>query len=101
MSLEEVCPGARLAEPILDHFGNLMLPAGAEISEHILDSLKQRGIATVHILTEAAEMSEEERARQLQSIEKRLDFLFRHSADSKANAQLKGLILAYRLEQIK
>lgn len=101
MPLDEVQPGARLAEPIHDRFGNLMLPAGAVISEHHLTSLKQRGIGTVHVLADAPELNEEERARQAQAIVQRVDFLFRHSADSGANAELKTLVLAYRLEQIK
>jgi hypothetical protein len=88
----------RLAEALRDRLGNLMLPEGVCLNELHLASLRQRGVATALVMAEPPAMTEAQRNALLQSVEQRLDYIFRLSADSPINIRLKQLILSYRLE---
>lgn len=101
LPLDQIKPGMRLAEPIRDRLGNLMLTEGSTLTEHSLESLKQRGVSAAMIHIEPPPMSEADRQVLKQSIQQRIDYLFRASANAPLNAQLKDMIFAYRVEQLK
>lgn len=91
----------RLAEPVRDRFGDLILEEGDVVSEKGLADMAGRGIASVLVALDQPPVSVEERTARAESIQKRLDFLFRKSMDFPLNARLKSVIFAYRLEQGK
>ncbi len=99
LPLDQIRPGMRLAEPIRDRLGNLMLPEGLSLSEQHLNSLLQRGISTALVAVDEPPMSPEERQKQIQAIDDHLNHIFRLSLNNPLNQQLRSMILSYRMEQ--
>lgn len=96
LPLDEVQPGAVLAEAVADARGTVLLPAGLALTETHLASLRRRDIAmlTVVVPPDPAEL-----ARRREEIRERVLHLFRHSADDPAAQALLQAVLAFRQEQ--
>jgi hypothetical protein len=96
VGLEQANAGMVLAEDLRDDGGQVLLPAGATLSEATLLSLRRRGIASLNVVGDApapdAAALQAERERQCQ----RLARLFRASATQGATGRLLDHLLAYR-----
>jgi hypothetical protein len=98
LPLDQIQPGAVLAEAVADARGTVLLPAGLSLTETHLSSLRRRSIST---LTVAAPPDPAELARRREKIRERVLFLFRHSADDPAAQGLQQAVLAFRQEQLQ
>lgn len=95
VAIEDVVAGARLAEPVCDVNGNVLLPAGAELSDSTRASLVRRGLTELTIVFERVP-SEAERVADLARVEARLTYLFRSAGDNAAGQHLLRLMRRYR-----
>lgn len=100
LALDQVTVGERLAEPVLGDGGNVLLPAGAELTESMLASLQRRGVAMLMVEREVAEDPAALEARR-QALTAQLDHLFRHAGEGRAVQALYQAVLAFRMEQGK
>lgn len=98
LPLDEIQPGAVLAEAVADARGTVLLPAGLSLTEAHLASLRRRDIA---MLTVTAPPDPAELARRREKIRERVLHLFRHSADDPAAQALLQAVLAFRQEQAR
>ena len=96
LPLAEVLVGQRLAEAVLDAAGHVLVPAGTEISESLLQGLRRREVAAVEVEREieADPAAEENRRAQLAL---RLDQLFRKAGDGVGTRQLYAAVLDSQL----
>lgn len=95
VDIDDAVPGMALSAAILDAGGGVLLPAGAELTEAMLQALRRRGIDRILVLNGA--VSEEELAAEREQVQQRLGRLFRRSAGETANRQLLQYLGAYRL----
>lgn len=96
VGLEQASAGMVLAADLCDDAGQVLLPAGATLSEATLLSLRRRGVASLNVVGQApapdAAAVQAERERQCL----RLVRLFRASATEGATGRLLEHLLAYR-----
>ena len=97
LPLNDVSPGMRLARPVVDASGRLLVPAGGELSESLLRSLAQREIGELTIEREVEEDPAVRAAKQAALIAQ-ADQLFRKAGDGPETRQLYRAILDFRLE---
>lgn len=98
LPLDEIQPGAILAEPVADARGTVLLPAGLTLTEAHLNSLRRRDIAALNV---AMPPDPADLARQREQIRERVMYLFRHSADDPAAQALLQAVLAFRQERLQ
>lgn len=91
-------PGMRLAEAVADAMGQVLVPAGSELTETMLQGLQRRDITALRVEREVEEDEAAHEARQARVIEQ-LDRLFRKAGDGAETRQLYQAILDFRLEQ--
>lgn len=102
---DHIPEGAHLAEPVRDLQGQMLLPAGAQLSASTLRALEQRGIATVFIdlpepTTAAGALAEPEDPHAARArVEARLAHLFRPALREGQLNPLFHLILQFRVEE--
>lgn len=97
LPLDEVAVGMRVAGPVADAGGHLLVQAGTEVSESLLQGLQRRGIAAVEIEQDIAENPEQLAMRRAE-ISVQLDQRFRKAGDGAETRLLYQAILDYRLE---
>ncbi|MNL03192.1 hypothetical protein D3C87_1237200 [compost metagenome] len=101
-SSDIVPDGATLAQSVLDSHGQLLLPAGANITSDTLRSLQQRGVQTVMVTPPKDTLPSPGRIPPeiLQAqIDKRLRHLFRATIQAGQLNPLFHLIAEYRLKE--
>lgn len=91
-------PGMRLAEAVADAMGQVLVPAGSELTETMLQGLQRRDITALRVEREVEEDEAAREARQAMVVEQ-LDQLFRKAGDGAETRQLYQAILDFRLEQ--
>lgn len=94
LPVEELQPGMKTAAEVLDARGNVLLPAGAVLSQAVIGSLARHGFAHVSIAVE--EDAPVVDAAQCARLAARLDHLFRATATATANAELLALLRHHR-----
>lgn len=95
LDLDDVEAGMTLYETLLDGHGGVLLPAGTELSESNLNSLRRRGVDEVLIRNDA--VSEADLAEARAQLEERLARLFRQCGTEGANGLLLQSVIRYRL----
>ena len=94
--LDAVPDAAVLAEAVCDERGQVLLPAGARLSESMVASLRRRGVQTV-VLAPPAVPTMDLQARQAQ-VDTRMKRLFRHSLRTGQVNPLLHMVSRYRME---
>lgn len=89
----------RLGEDVRDAHGAVLLAAGAELTERLIETLRERGVQQVCV-AEVEVLSAAEREARRADVRDRLAYLFRHAGAGEAERQLFDSVLAYRLGQI-
>lgn len=97
LDIAEVQPGMRLAEAVSDDAGRVLVPAAVELTENLLQSLRRRGVAQLHVEREEAIDPVQLAARRAEC-EARLAHLFRNAGDGAETMALHRAILAFRSE---
>jgi len=97
LALEALQPGMKVAEAVLDKSGNVLVPAGAEITDSMLTGLGRREVAGVKVEVEVAEDPVATEARRIATTAS-LDRIFRQAGDTQEARTLYQAVLDYRLE---
>ncbi len=91
LPIDEVQPGALLADSVRDPDGRVIFPKGTAVTAAILDGLRASGIDSLAV------MHAEEMASPELQMAKRLRHLFRHAGGGVPSLELRRQISAYRL----
>lgn len=97
LPIDQVQPGAELAEPVIDDIGRVLVPSGCELTESILRSLARREIEELCIVQEVEEDAVEREAYR-QKLTAELDRLFRKAGEGVETRILYQAILDFRME---
>lgn len=95
LALTDVKPDMILSDDLLDPQGQVLLPKGATLTEHTIESLHRHDVVSVRIVM--GELTPEEDAIQHAHFQIRLERLFRKSNDEDANGMLHRYIRTFRL----
>lgn len=96
LPLAEVTAGMRAAAAVVDAGGQVLVPAGAELSASMLHGLRRREM--VEILVECdVEEDPAVREERLRRTTAQLDQAFRKAGNGAETRQLYQAVLAYRL----
>ncbi len=95
LALADVTPGMILSDDLLDPQGQVLLPKGATLNEHMIESLHRHDVVSIRIVM--GELTAEEEAVQRAYFQTRLERLFRKSDDEDANGLLHRYIRTFRL----
>ena len=99
LPLSKVKPGMVLADDLLDKVGHVLLPAGATLTERMLQAIGQHDIHQLSIVNDGA--PEQDEGADLQAKLQRIELLFRHIGDSEPANLLKTYIIHYRQGEAK
>ena len=94
-ALADVKPDMVLSDDLLDPQGQVLLPKGATLTEHTIESLHRHDVVSVRIVM--GELTPEEDAIQRAHFEARLERLFRKSDNEKSNGLLHRYVRTFRL----
>lgn len=97
LPLDQVEVGMRVAGAVVDAGGHLLVQAGAEISESLLQGLQRRDIAAIEVEQDVAE-DPGQREKRRAEILAQLDQRFRKAGEGWETRQLYQAVLDYRLE---
>ena len=98
LAIADAEPGMRLAIAVKDDSGHLLLPAAAILTDHVIQSLRRRGVA--QLLVEHEERGDPAlMAAHQAEIERQLARLFRKAGEGAETKVLQQTILAFRLKR--
>jgi len=97
LPLDQIQPGMKVAQPLNDDGGRVLVPAGVEVSEGMLASLLRRDVAA---LTVEIEVEEEPAAREAHraKLVGQLDHLFRQAGEAPETRLIYQAVLDFRME---
>lgn len=95
LTLKEVTPGMVLSDDLFDPQGQILLPKGATLTQHAIESLHRHDVVSLRIAI--GELTEEEEIAQRVHFQARLARLFRNHDDSEANGLLHRYVRKFRL----
>ena len=99
MAVTEVEAGAEVAADVFDNAGHLLVPAGTELTEKMLQILDRRGISTIEV-REQVVLDDEEKQEMLAEVQSRLDSQFAATEQSSCVGQLKEMLFRYHTREI-
>lgn len=97
VALADARPGMRLGAPVTGRGGQILVPAGTELTESLLHSLEQRGIAAIFV-ERAADEDPTAREARLAGVKRAVDQLFRAAGEGIATRTLYRCIVNFRSE---
>jgi hypothetical protein len=95
LALADVVPDMVLSDDLLDPQGQILLPKGATLTQHAIDSMHRHNVVSVPVVM--GEMTAAEEAAKRDHAEERLARLFRNSNKAEANGLLYRYVRAFRL----
>jgi len=96
LALDVVQAGMKVAEAVLDHAGKMLVPAGAEVSEVMLNGLRRREVASLKVEREVEENPAALEARRAMETG-RLERIFRQAGDAVETRTLFQAVLNHRM----
>lgn len=97
LTIDQLEPGMRVAVAVVDAAGRVLLPAGAELSESTLASLRRREIESVAVEIEV-EDDPAALAAHREKVFGQLEHLFRRAGRADPTGALYQAIAQFRLE---
>jgi hypothetical protein len=97
VTLADARPGMRLAAPVTDLAGQVLVPAGAELTESLMQALRRREIAAICVEREVGDDPAAREAR-LAGVRTAVDHLFRAAGNGMATRTLYQCIVDFRSE---
>lgn len=97
-SIDATRPGMRLAEPVLDEQGHVLVPAGKVLDESLLAGLERRGISTLAVESAVVE-DPAQRERRLDCLQAELDRRFRHAGGGRETRTLYQAVFDFLAER--
>ena len=98
LALDALLVGMKVAEAVFDAGGNLLVPAGAEITESMLTGLRRREVDGVKVVREIEEDPAVTESRH-SAVVASLDRIFRKAGDTAETRTLYQALLNHRLER--
>lgn len=98
LAVNDLLPGMRVALAVADAAGRVLLPAGAEITESTIASLRRREIEQVSVELEVEDDPAALEARR-QQVVAQLDRLFRRAGQGAETRALYQTVAQYRMER--
>lgn len=89
--------GMHLAEAVTDDSGRILIPAGAVLTESLLNSLQRRDVAEL-VIERPVVMDQAARQAMLARVEQRLSRLFRLAGDGAETRILYQAVSDFRME---
>jgi len=100
LEIGAVTPEMVLAEDVVDAGGRILVPAGATVTESMLQGLRRREIEHLQVVREIDEDAEARNAR-LALIGEQVAHRFRKAGEGSETLQLRQAILTFQLESAK
>lgn len=97
MAIDLVGSGDRLAEALIDGSGRVLIPAGAELTDSLLDALRRRGVLEL-LVERLVEVDQTAREAMQARVEQRLSQLFRLAGEGMETRLLFQAVRDFRLE---
>lgn len=97
LALDALQVGMKIAEAVLDDGGRILLPAGADITDSMLISLRRRDVTSVKVEQQIEEDPATLEAHRV-VISTRLDRIFRKAGDAAETRTLYQAVLDHRME---
>lgn len=96
ISIDQAQEGMRLHADLHDLAGVLLLPASTLLAAATLNALRRRGVEVLAVVDDSI-LPEQLAAARIQAMA-RIGHLFRHAGSGSANALLRSVVEAYRME---
>ena len=97
LALDALQAGMKIAEAVVDDGGRILVPAGAEITDSMLISLRRREVTSVKVELQIEQDPAILEAQRI-VISTRLDRIFRKTGDSVETRTLYQAVLDHRME---
>ncbi len=97
MAIDQVESGDCLAEALIDGSGRILIPAGAELTDSLLEALRRRGVSEL-LVERPVELDQAARVAMQARIEQRLSRLFRQGGEGLETRLLYLAVRDFRLE---
>lgn len=98
LAVDDLLPGMRVAAAVHDEADRVLLPAGAEITESTISSLRRREIDQVSVEIEVEDDPVSAEAYRRKVIAE-LDHLFRRAGQGAETRSLYDAVARYRMER--
>lgn len=98
LPIDNVSPGAWLAEAVMDSAGRMLVPAGTELTGQMLDALKRRNIPALLVEREQDEDPAVQEARR-HEIEQILSQRFQRAGEGAETRVLYQAVLTFCMER--
>lgn len=96
----ELAADVTLAADLSDPAGRVLLPAGTQLTGHLLASLQRRGIEAIPVAAPIAEVDAAAKEERIGQLRQHLDWLFHHAGQEPITMQLQQVILDYQVSKI-
>ena len=100
LDIDAVVSDMLIAEDVVDAGGRILVPAGATVTESMLQGLRRREIEHLQVVREIDEDAEARNAR-LALIGEQVAHRFRKAGEGSETLQLRQAILTFQLESAK
>ncbi|EFM10513.1 metal dependent phosphohydrolase [Paenibacillus curdlanolyticus YK9] len=94
VSIQQIKPGNKLAKPILQENGNVLLGAGVELNERFIERLRSLGIDMLFVEDEFTEDLEPPEAIQEATRQKAVNAIYQTTANLKDQSFMRGRTVA-------
>jgi hypothetical protein len=91
ITIEEAVPGLRLAKPITGPTGIVVLGAGAELTDALIDRLRTMGVPALHVEPDASRAHVP--VKTLEQLEQEVRQRFRHAGDDPTLRLIRETVL--------
>lgn len=98
--IELVPVDSTLRKDLEDATGRVLLPAGSRLTATLLTALQQRGITAVPLVPAASATTDAASPEVVDQLRQHVDWLFHHAGQAPVVAQLRQVVLNYRLGKI-
>jgi len=98
LPIARISAGMVLADELLDKMGHVLLPAGTQLTQNMINSMEHHDVHQLSIVIEETEEEKQEELAERQRKRDRLAIVFRHGPYQAPTSTLMSLIAKFREE---
>lgn len=98
LPVARISAGMVLADELLDKLGHVLLPAGTQLTQNMINAMEHHDVHQLSIVIEESEEEKQEALLARQRKRERLNIVFRHAPYSEPTSILQSYIAKYRDE---
>lgn len=98
LPVARVSAGMILADELLDKLGHVLLPAGTQLTQNMINAMEHHDVHQLSIVIEETEEEKQEALLARQRKRERLSIVFRHAPYCEPTSILQSYIAKYRDE---